>query len=145
MAGEINLAAQWIYQQLSGDAAMVATLPDGVRGISQDVAPPGTRFPYVVFSLLDAGDTLNTTGPSQEIIWQPTLWLVKGVHKTASTAGALAALEQRIFARLHKQQATLTDGAVWSAVRVRPFQMTETGPGGESYRHAGGVYRIRVS
>lgn len=46
---------------------------------------------------------------------------------------------------LHKRYAVVTGGNVWSTVRRRPFQMSKTGPGGEQYRHAGGVYRIKVS
>lgn len=145
MAGELNLAAQWIYDTLKADATLTAALSGGANGIYHEVASPGAGFPYVVFFLLDAGDTLNTTGTSQEIIWQPTLWLVKGVHKTASYAAPLATIESRIFTVLHKKMATLVAGSVWSAVRIRPFQMSETGPGGEQYRHAGGVYRIKVS
>lgn len=145
MAGEINLAAKWIYDTLKVDATLVAALSGGANAIYQDMAPTGARFPYVVFFLLDPGNTLNTTGTSQGIIWQPTLWLVKGVHKTASYAAPLATIEDRIFALLHKKEAALTGGNVWSSVRVRPFQMQETGPGGEQYRHAGGVYQIRVS
>lgn len=145
MSGEINLAAQWIHATLKVDGTLIAALAGGANGIYHEVAPPGAGFPYVVFFLLDAGDTLNTTGPSQEIIWQPTLWLIKGVHKTASYAAPLATIEGRIFSLLHKESATLTGGNVWSSVRLRPFQMAETGPGGEQYRHAGGVYRIKVS
>lgn len=145
MAGEINLAAGWIYATLRADATLIAALSGGANGIYQDVAPPGAGFPYVVFFLLDPGDTLNTTGSSQEVIWQPTLWLVKGVHKTASYGSPLSTIETRIFTVLHKKEAVVTGGNVWSAVRVRPFQMQETGPGGEQYRHLGGIYRIRVS
>ena len=145
MAGEINLAAKWIVDTLKADGTLTAALSGGVNAIYQDVAPAGAGFPYVVFFLLDPGDTLNTTGTSQEIIWQPTLWLVKGVHKTASYGSALSTIETRIFTVLHKKEAVVTGGNVWSAVRVRPFQMQETGPGGEQYRHAGGIYRIRVS
>lgn len=145
MAGEMSLAAKWIFDTLKVDSLLIAALSGGAAGIYQDVAPAGAGFPYVVFFLLDAGDTLNTTGTSQAIIWQPTLWLVKGVAKAASYGGALNTIETRIFTALHKQQATVSGGNVWSAVRVRPFQMAETGPGGEQYRHAGGVYRIRVS
>lgn len=145
MAGEIDLAAQWIFEQLSGDATLTALLPDGVRGISRDMAQVGVRFPYVVFFLLDAGDTVNTAGPSQEIIWQPTLWMVKAVHKTASYGATLSTLEARIFAVLHKRSAAIDGRNVWIAVRERPFQMSETGPGGEQYRHTGGVYRVKVS
>lgn len=145
MSGEINLAAKWIVDTLKADGTLTAALSGGANGIYHEVAPPGAGFPYVVFFLLDAGDTLNTTGTSQQIIWQPTLWMVKGVHKTASYAAPLATIEGRIFSLLHKRYAAVTGGNVWSAVRQRPFQMSETGPGGEQYRHAGGVYRIKVS
>jgi len=145
MAGEIGKAGKWIFDKLRADTTLTAVLSGGAAGIYQDVAPPGAGFPYVVFFLLDPGDTLNTTGTSQVIIWQPTLWLVKGVNQVASYGAPLSTIETRIFTVLHKQQATITGGNVWSAVRVRPFQMQETGPGGEQYRHLGGVYRVRVS
>ena len=144
MAGEVALAAKWIFDTLKADATLTAVLSGGAAGIYQDVAPVGAGFPYVVFFLLDPGDTINTTGTSQEIIWQPTLWLVKGVVKSASYGSPLSTIETQIFTDLHKKQATVAGGSVWSAVRVRPFQMQETGPGGEQYRHAGGVYRLRV-
>ena len=145
MAGEVSLAAKWIFDTLKADTALTAVLSGGAAGIYQDLAPAGAGFPYVMFFLMDPGDTLNTTGTSQVIIWQPTLWLVKGVVKAASYGSPLSTIETRIFTALHKKQATVTGGSVWSAVRVRPFQMAETGPGGEQYRHAGGVYRVRVS
>jgi hypothetical protein len=145
VSGEINLAAKWIVDTLKADGTLTAALSGGANAIYQDVAPAGAGFPYVVFFLMDPGDTLNTTGTSQAVIWQPTLWMVKGVHKTASYAAPLATIEARIFSLLHKRYAAVTGGNVWSAVRQRPFQMSETGPGGEQYRHAGGVYRIKVS
>lgn len=145
MAGEINLAAKWLVDTLKADGTLTGALSGGANAIYQDVAPPGAGFPYVVFFLLDPGDTVNTTGTSQVIIWQPTLWLVKGVHKASSYGTPLSTIETRIFTVLHKKEAVVTGGNVWSAVRVRPFQMQETGPGGEQYRHAGGVYRIKVS
>jgi hypothetical protein len=143
MANETLVAAQWMYGVLAADATLTGLV--GSR-IYQDVAPGGATFPYVVFFLLDPGDTLNTTGTSQEIIWQPTLWLVKGVHKMSGYGAPLATIESRIFALLHKAtNAAPALGTMWTCYRVRPFQMPETGPGGEQYRHLGGVYRIKVS
>ena len=144
MANETLVAAEWIYSTLRADATLTAVLGDGANGIYQDRAPAGARFPYVIFFLMDPGDTVNTTGRSQEIIWQPTLWLVKGVHQTASYGPPLSTIEDRIYTLLHKQDGAPSIGEVFSSVRQRPFQMPETGPGGEQYRHLGGLYRLKV-
>lgn len=142
MANETLVAAQWIYGVLAADATLTGLV--GSR-IYQDVAAPGAAFPYVVFFLLDPGDSLNVPGPTQEIIWQPTLWLVKGVNSGASYGAPLSTINGRIYALLHKAtNGAPALGTVWTSYRMRPFQMPETGPGAEQYRHLGGVYRVKT-
>lgn len=142
MANETLVAAQWLYATLSGDATLVAALPDGTAGICQEKAPQGTRFPYVVFAMLDPGQVLDTTGPSQEVIWVDSVWLVKAVDQSSSY-GTLTTVAARLAALLNKRAGTVALGEVWSCRYVRPMQLSETGPGGEQYRHLGATYRIK--
>lgn len=143
MANETLVTAQWLHSTLSTDATLIALLPDGAAGIYQDKAPQGARFPYVLFAMLDPGQVLDTTGPSQEVIWVDSVWLIKGVAQASSYGGTLESIASRLAALLNKRAGTVSRGEVWSCRLNRPLQMAETGPGGEQYRHLGATYRIK--
>lgn len=134
---ELNAADKWIYTALSGDAQLTAIV--GPR-IYAEQAPQGAALPYVVFNFQGGAD-LMSVGPYR--VWTNALMLVRGIAETASYAGSLATIADRIDAILHAQSGSNVDGVVYAAVRERPFRMPEMG-NGRQFRHAGGIYRLWV-
>lgn len=126
-------AEDWIFDTLNAAPAVA-----GGR-IYQGVAPAGAVFPYVVYQFQGGAD-LDTQRASR--VWADLVYLVKAVAR-ASGFGPVRAVADEVDARLHGASGTTADAAIDACVREQPFQLTEV-DGGVSYRHLGGVYRLKV-
>lgn len=105
-------------------------------------APQSTPVPYLVYQLQGAFDDLTDVGAVR--VWATLLYLVKVVGQGTSFA-ALEPIVDEIDARLDGASGPAGSSAyVDACTREQPFRMTETTPSGVSYRHAGGLYRLRV-
>lgn len=139
MAVETLIAQRWLYSKLSTDSQLLAAIGNDKSRICAEQISEGVRLPAVVFNLLSAEDLRHWD--AQALFWTDCVYAVKGVAQTASF-GDLATIAARIDGVLHGASGSVTGGVVYAAVRLRPLQYAETGPGGEQYRHLGGVYRV---
>lgn len=133
---EIVTAERWLYETLTGDAAIAGMVGAGVYS---DAAPSSATYPMVLFAMLSATD-LRVVGPAR--IWSNMLYVVRGIHETSSKA-ALDALASRIDAVLHAAAGSTDGGSIYACVRERPYQLSET-LSGRRFMHLGGVYRLFV-
>ena len=136
MSQESIPADAFIYGRLNAATALV-----GSR-IYADEAPQGATPPYIVFNVMGGFDDLTEVGATR--VWANLLYLVKVIGLGTSYT-ALQTTADAIDTRLNR-----TSGAVGSThyvdscVREQPFRMPETTPSGVSYRHIGGLYRLKV-
>jgi hypothetical protein len=121
----------------------LAATPALLNGrVYADEAPQGAAMPYVVFNLQGGFDDLTEVGAVR--VWANLLYLVKVIGQGTSYT-ALQPTVDAIDARLHRASGPVGSTAyVDSCVREQPFRMPETTPSGVSYRHLGGLYRLRV-
>lgn len=134
---EIDAAEEFIYATLRGDAALLGLVTD----IFNSQAPQGAAYPFAVFQAMSGTDLMVVDSIR---VWTGLQFLVKIIGQT-SDYGDLRAAVARVDAVLHRVGGTVADGTVWSCVREQTIRMTEAGPGGEQYRHAGGMYRLLAS
>lgn len=141
-AGLESLAVdQFMYSKLAADSTLLAALAAGTSSLYAEIAPQGASFPFVLWGTLSAEDDEYA---NNDRIWCNCVVVVRGLAMQESFAGALKTIATRIDTVLHKQSGVATDGQVYACVRIRPFRMVETLPGGEQVRHLGGVYRLYV-
>ncbi len=106
--------------------------------IFNQLAPPGTELPYVIFSFGGGGDSNETPSDSAEFIY-----MLKGVSATKLQAGAI---REAIRDRIHRK--TYTIGATWA---LSGGGMAEGSIGmlevidGKDYYHSGNNYRFHIS
>lgn len=130
----MNPVDKGIYEALSADAALVATL--GGTAIYQWLAPEGSRPPYVVFNQ-QSGVPAHTFGG---VAYEDQLYTVKGV--TAGPSAALAGtIAQQIDAALSDQPISVTGYGLMYLRRSSDLDLSEI-EDGQRYHHRGGVYRI---
>lgn len=133
---ELLAADTFVYGRLTAAPALL-----GGRVYAAE-APQGATLPYVVFSLMGGSDDLTELGANR--VWANVLYLVKAVGQGPSYA-ALEPTVDAIDARLHRAAGPVGSTAyVDACVREQPFRLAETSDAGLPYRHAGGLYRLRV-
>lgn len=137
MADELTRVDQWLYETLSGDAALGSAV--GTR-VYADVAPQGAAFPYLVFSY-QGGSDKRGVGTARYFV--EALYLVKAVRQGESYQ-PLQTVMDRVDALLQGSSGgTATGGTVYASVREQSVRFPEVTEG-RQYRHLGGVYRITV-
>lgn len=121
----------FIHEMLSADGRL-----EGVP-IYADVASPGTREPFIVFSLQDARDA-RTIGAGR--VLTHATYLVKAVQRSESftTVYALADIIDDVLDGASGMNAA---GAVLWVERELPIRYTEVTDSG-TYKHAGALYRV---
>lgn len=135
MANETCLIDAWLYSTLAGDATLMAL----ITGVFADVAPEGQAYPFLVFSLQDAGDvqTVNNVRLLVDATYQVR------ITTDAESFGAIKTAVERVDTLLHRASGTVTGGVIYDCVRAEPLRYTELQQG-RLYRHLGGLYRIQV-
>ena len=128
----MNETREAIYEQLTGDASLMALATGGVH---HGRAPQGSAFPTVIFAKLTGTPTHTFTGQlSREI------WLVKGVSKGASAAPA-EAIDAAIETALHDAALQIDDQTTLYLRRESDVDYQEY-DGADQYNHVGGHYRL---
>lgn len=110
-----------------------------VTGVYSDIAPQGTKFPYVIFSF-QGGHDVSTVNALR--IWSSLLYQVKAVTDSPSF-GSIAGIVRQIDILLHRASGAPTGGVVVSCDRQDPLRYVEF-TNGEQYLHLGGLYRLQV-
>ncbi len=134
---EVDACEEFIYNTLHGDATLLGLVTD----VYNTLAPQSTAYPFVVFQEM-SGNDLMVTGAIR--VWTGMQFIVKVVGQTADY-GDIKAAVARVDTLLHRGSGTPADGTVWSCVREQTVRLVETGPGGQAYRHGGGIYRLLAS
>jgi hypothetical protein len=137
VAHEQDLAEQWLYEQLHGDAALLTAAPGGVHA---EIPPTGTVYPFVVFQLQGATDLMYNSGRR---VWADTLWLVTVTDRVGDDSAFMAAALDRIDEDLHLASGDVGDAHVVSCHREGMFSQP-TVESGVHYRRRGGFWRIRI-
>jgi hypothetical protein len=135
--GETDVVAAWLMGILTGDAALMAAAPGGVW---EDVAPEGTAYPFIVFSL-QAPTDVNGLGGRR--MWTNATYQVKGVDAGQSYT-RLSPIADRLDVLLHRQRGAVSGGVVLSCTRDQPVRYSEFDPATGVYKHLGGLYRIEA-
>jgi hypothetical protein len=131
---EADACEQLLYSTLTGDS----TLNGLVNGVFMGIAPQPTTYPFVVMQEMSGIDLMTVDSAR---IWTNFLYLVKVVGQTASYADLRTAVA-RMDVLLHRLSGTVSNGTIWACVRQQVFRMPEYAPGGQQFRHAGGIYRL---
>lgn len=137
MAHEQDLAEQWLYERLNGDAALLTAAPGGVHA---ENAPTGTEYPFVGFQLQGASDLMYNSGRR---VWADTLWLITVTDRAGDDSALMATALDRIDAVLHLASGDVGDAHVVSCHREGIFSQP-TVEAGVQYRRRGAFWRIRI-
>lgn len=144
---EQQQAREWAYARLSTSQALadalgttLALLPDRVW---PDVAPGGTKSPWVVFTTGESQDRA-AVGPEDRISTLVPL----DVRSTLQgrSYGPLAAVARAVYRALHgRTNDDLADGGVMlCAKRTGGIQYPETAQGID-YRHLGHTFQVEIN
>lgn len=139
MATEANALPKiqaWILSQLANDSALAAIVS---TRIWRDIAPVGTGFPYVVFTMNQA-EYMQGVGDCR--LLTRAYYLVKLVTEGDPTDAQIVALT-RFDEVIGKQSASQLDGFLFSGRGTEPVSYTEPRPGTPHfYNHVGSVFQI---
>ena len=140
------IVSEWVLAALVADGAIGAALgltagQTVASRVWEGVAPEGTPFPYVVFTVAEPQDV--ATVPATRVMVRAGLQ-VKAIGKGPSYR-PLVPLVQRIDAALQgaRNKATSQGGMVLSCERLSAIQYPEQDQGIE-YRHLGGSYQVHA-
>lgn len=123
---ELITAMQWLYSRLIGG-------PVAAR-VFADVAPAGSVWPTIVYSVQSPGADVTTIEGYRQIV--NPLFLVRAVTIGASYV-SLQAIAAYIDTRLHMQTAP----GLASCIRESAWSQAQD-KDGVSYRQLGGMYRL---
>jgi hypothetical protein len=126
---------EWLIDVLRGDGPLDALLAGGVYS---ELIPANKPLPSVRFQLQAGREITVVNGVN---IYTDLLYLVAAVVE--GSPAALVPIADRIDAVLHKAVGETSTIRVQSCVREMPFRLREL-LDGKLYRHAGGLYRIKV-
>lgn len=129
---------QALYQKLN-TASVTGSLADGSASLRHAVAPPGDRFPFVIFNKVSGTPTRRFGGNA----FDSQIWLVKVVTRDSSSSVA-EDVAKAIDDLLDFGTLTITGGTLLFLARESDVDYVETS-GDQSYRHHGANYRIAVS
>jgi hypothetical protein len=136
--GELAIVQSYLDTTLKQDATLKTLAPGGVW---RDIAPAGTKTPYVVFTMVAGSDAL--TGNVARIMTQVYMQ-VKGVGPTSNYV-ALISVADRIDTLL-KRTGPVTVGSLGGVVACWREQLIAYGEVNESvmWSHLGGLYHLQV-
>lgn len=138
-----------IYGRLSGDSTLSNLLgtaaPGYTKAIYHDPAPEGAQFPFVLISK-SSGVPTESFGkaPSGGIAYETDVWLVKAVDHSSSadTADSIAARVQYL---LNDAALSIAGGVSTMYLRRQSDVEYSEVVDGETYRHAGSLFRLVYS
>lgn len=135
MSNETWTIDSWLYSTLHSDATLHAL----ITGVFADVAPLEQAYPFLVFSLHEAGDVLTINGVR---IMTAATYQVR-VVTDAESYNAIKTAVERVDTLLHRASGSVTGGVVISCVREAPLRYTELQQA-RLFRHLGGFYHLQV-
>ncbi len=137
MAEETTRVDQWLYATLAGDATLQSYISTRVYS---ELAPAGSTYPCVVFSMASAVDVRGATEATRIMV--DGIWTVLAVAETLTWVGVLQDIADRVDALLKNSSGGTADSAtILAAHRVRPVRLLEERDG-RQFRRLGGQYRV---
>jgi hypothetical protein len=134
---EVDVAEEWIFNTLSGDATLKGLVGDRIFNTE---APQTAAFPFVIYQNMSAMD-YAAVGAVR--IWTNQVFMVKVVGDTVDYS-TLKTIVARIDALLHRSSGSTADGTVWAVVREQILNQAEN-VNGHQYRHRGGLFRVMAT
>jgi hypothetical protein len=129
---------QALYQKLNV-ASVTTLLPNGSAGLVNEHAPEDVSYPVCVF-WKSSGVAVNVFGKEA---FRDQLWGVKGVCR-GNSASPAEAIDKAVYDILNFGSLTITGGTLLSMIRESDISYPET-DGDQTYKHRGGLYRLRVA
>jgi len=130
-----------VYGKLAGDTTLNNLLgapPSGYsKSIFHNTAPPGARYPYVLFNKQSGVPTEAFQDPSA---FESDVWLVKAVGHD-STADPAEAAADRVKTLLNDATLSISGGTLMYLRRQSDVEFEEV-TDGERYQHVGSLYRL---
>lgn len=146
-AHEIALGLQFLTSTLSGDSALMALIPGGIK---RGYAPPGTATPYLIIGHQGGADTTTANGVR---LMDDLIFQAKAVGP-ASVTDALAQAASRVDVLLGGTSdgpvrnvaivtSAVTIGWLLACWRESPLFVDELVEGVQ-WSNAGGLYRMQL-
>jgi hypothetical protein len=130
-----------LYGRLAGDTTLTSLLATPVAGYAQSIfyqrAPENSAYPLVVISK-SSGVPTDTFGLAGA--FETDVWLVKGIARDAS-ADTVEAIQARIQTLLNDAPLSISGQTLMALRRQSDVDYPEIADG-ETYRHAGALYRV---
>ena len=130
-----------IYGKLAGDRTLNALLGAAPTGYSKSIfyqlAPAGAAFPFVIFQRQSGTPTEAFTDPSAV---ETDVWMVKAVDKNSS-ADTAESIQARVAFLLNDAALSVSGASLMYVRRQSDIDYSELADG-ETYRHAGSLYRV---
>lgn len=130
-----------LYGRMAGDTTLnnlLAAPPSGYsKSIYHQQAPEGAHWPYVIFDKSGGNPTEAFGDPSA---LENDVWLVKGVDHDTST-DLVESIQARIQTLLNDASLSISGSALLYLRRQSDVEYAEVADG-ESYKHAGALYRL---
>ncbi len=134
---EVYDTSVWINSVLSVDGTLSAA---ATGGFHDGVAPPGTLYPFVRWSVQSPPRVIRGAGKDE--FYTDGLWLVVAVDNNASNS-KIGPMSGRIQALLGGVINVATgSGIILACVREDGFTLPQV-EGGREYRSMGGIYRVK--
>lgn len=142
VGAEQAMVDEWVESALAAEAVALNAIDAGLSArVFANYAPPGTRYPFIIFQCQDPPRDVRGVGISRVMV--DTLYVVKAVAQSTSYSplAPVAAVIDR--ALTSPGGAAVGDGVVLTSVRERQFSLVEKEDGTE-FRHFGGEYQIQA-
>lgn len=141
MADESTRIDGWLYATLAADSALAALVGGpGSPRIFSELAPSGSAFPLVLFTLQSSTDVVGATESTRIMI--DAVYAVTAIAETGTWVGDLQDIADRIDAALHSSVGGIVDSTtVFTSHRIQGLRLLEERDG-RQFRRLGGIYRI---
>lgn len=142
LGAETVLVDLWVEARLTTRAAELEAIDAGLSTrVFQFVAPPDTRYPFIVYQPQSPPRDVRGVGVTRLMV--DTLYLVKAVAQTDDFAVLAPVAKEIDLAMTSPDVTAVADGLVLCSVREDQFALPEY-DAGTHFRHLGGIYKIHA-
>jgi hypothetical protein len=133
-----NAFDQALYSRLSTTSALVGVL--GGTAIYKDLAPQGTKPPYVLFNKMSNVPAYTLT----RLAFENMTYQVKAIT-TGFTSTAAGQIAKEVDTALQDTVLTIAGHLHVYIRRIEDVDYLEPAEGGLVYKHLGGIYRVMAT
>lgn len=139
MSNEPAVVRQWLYETLMANTVLNALLPGGWH---HGTAPEGTPYPFGTYHMQAPGQ--DTTNVSRRRMLANGLYLVRATGVVGESDQQLDTIASMIDETIDRASGSAGSGHVYMATREMPWDRPPYTEQGQTYREAGGLYRVWV-